>query len=1807
MNKKNLQTLLCGFLAALVGGQSAQAGSVSRQYFSGISSPSDTAIIRQSVSTLTGDPSFPYSPDFNEQLDDFRPFVAGQAVIAGLQGKDNTGADYGSWIRGYIEAPATGVYLFSIASRDDSELWLNTNNVTPSASTPADIHLIAYEPGAGSVIFVGSRLESRVSAPISLIRGQKYYFEVLQKVGAGQGYIQVGWQRPDGVQEIIPALNLAQFEINYATSVDLTGQAPQFNGNGVIASPGGYLAGNITNAVALNEGDQLLLPLDIASPQPTTFVWKTNGVVVPGENLSFFRINHTPATYNGVKIQAVISNNFGAITSAVATVTVTPDNSSPAVLTVDTAGNPNLVEVIYSKIVDPASSTNLANYNITNLAGGGLTITNVILSADQTTVFLTGAFNFSTASNYLITIKNVKDQTTVGNLLSPNPSTVAFTLTAPLGTTYNFESGKPADLTLAGNAVIATNGSVQAPSGSSYLDLTKATASRNGAALFPTRRDVDQVHIKFKTRISDAGTLATSGQPWGDGFSLNLASVLPSGTFTSPQFGYSPVSPGNQFTVYFNSHDNGASQPPEIGVSFNNSVLTNILAGTNGVALNGIPSIVSVDGHWAPVDINLHRDGTLNLAFDGVILLTNYPTPWLGIQSAQLNFGAATRQWYETHWIDDLYINYGEGDVGNVSLASSSILGGTFFEGPTVNLIAAPVGAGPFTYQWYKNGVPITGANGRILTFLAVAGAGGTGGNYSLAVSNSFSGAVSANNTVFIQPDLVPPSIVSARALAGGVNQIILQFSKPLDPATATALATYSSSLFSVTGVALSLDGKTAYVNTTQQRVGAAYPVTITGLKDTTLAGNVLNTNLTIISTLKYSDEIYADNPARYFKLDETNGTAVYTQVAISDVLNTNGTYQNFPVLGVPPLLPSASSNEFAVRFVSARTNWALIPNGGDINDFRGPWPKKSWELWFNASSFPPGVQPGDNAVQAQYHAVAGLWEEGGNQRDATLYLWNSNGIANTATGFLTLHSYNSTPDGPGAPFGLLNSPATYVTYPVTTGVTYHVVGVLDGDPSGQTGGLRLYVNGQQVAQLTNGVGQLYNHNGDVQIAQGNARSHLNASGNFFAFDGVLDEIATYNSVLSSNRILSHYLAGQGVTTVPTASPTLVTSVDPRGNPNRVNVQFNQPVSAATATNLANYVVKTSGNTILPATSARLASDLRTVTLNGAFNFALSNNYNLTVSGVADILVPGNTVASTNLTFTFVTGGPVGVSGSTTPASLTVTENQTAQFAVTATGQAPYSYQWLTNGVAWPGNTNASLTFPALWNFGGNYSVVVSNEFSSITSSPASTLAVQTDVAAPQLTGVRGLAGTLNQILLTFNEPLDPASATNLATYSIPTAGATGLALLGAAISTNGQQVTLTTTAQINGQTNQIAINNLKDRAHVPNTLTVTAQFVSGISYRDEVLAESPVRYYTFDETNGTAFGTLVSKFDTDPTALAGTINYDDGVNGVLVGVPGLVPNVPNNRAFNFNTGNTTNGSVDLPNGRDLTAILGPWPRVTHIFSFRADKLPRVFVDPNTGATNSVEAPGIYGHSYVQFYLYGTQTNSTATNALLVFKANNTSTDGPGTPWGGSSVNTAKYISYPIVAGQTYNVVGVVDGNANITGQLRLYINGTLVGTVLGIGQLYKHPNNPPAFGHAFLTTVQGKGYTIEKQVSGTWADPFHGVIDEFAIINGTLSSSRITQLYNFSQTSAINPSFAVVTNSVVPSAPNISLGSVSGGAFNLSWPVGAAGYYLEYTTNLASGVWLSNPVAPSTVNGFNIVTQAISGGGSKFFRLHHP
>ncbi|MGV3531941.1 MAG: lamin tail domain-containing protein [Chthoniobacteraceae bacterium] len=110
-------------------------------------------------------------------------------LITQLETPSNAADYYTHRVRGFLHAPQTGTYQFWLATDDDGELWLSTDD------TPANKRRIAYING-----WVASRdwnsNPTGKSVAISLVAGQKYYIEALQSEGSGGDNLAVGWSGP---------------------------------------------------------------------------------------------------------------------------------------------------------------------------------------------------------------------------------------------------------------------------------------------------------------------------------------------------------------------------------------------------------------------------------------------------------------------------------------------------------------------------------------------------------------------------------------------------------------------------------------------------------------------------------------------------------------------------------------------------------------------------------------------------------------------------------------------------------------------------------------------------------------------------------------------------------------------------------------------------------------------------------------------------------------------------------------------------------------------------------------------------------------------------------------------------------------------------------------------------------------------------------------------------------------------------------------------------------------------------------------------------------------------------------------------------------------------------------------------------------------------------------------------------------------------------------------------------------------------------------------------------------------------------
>jgi hypothetical protein len=373
--------LLSGFIWAMAVSQ-VNAGYVVRLIYENITG--------SAVSNLTSNPIFP--TDFTSQenigntLDTNGMYVFESPSYA-------YGDNYGSWTRGYFEAPTNGAYTFWLATDDASELWLSTD------TTVGNKKLIAQVNDGTGVGYSGIRQwdkypSQKSTNAINLVKGQKYYFEVLHKEGGGTDFIAVGWTLPDGtLQRPLPGYCLFPYLASDTPFAIPQGQGPQ--------------------PVSVEESRQALFFVDVASPSPNvTFQWYKGIVAIPEATLSWYVIDKT-VLGDAADYKVKVTYLGQPIYSDPATLTVYQDTTPPELVSASSQGNPTQVQVVFSEPVTAASAQNIANYS---LSSG--TIQSATLQADGLTVILKMASLLTPDRAYTLTINNIADLAGQPNLIA---------------------------------------------------------------------------------------------------------------------------------------------------------------------------------------------------------------------------------------------------------------------------------------------------------------------------------------------------------------------------------------------------------------------------------------------------------------------------------------------------------------------------------------------------------------------------------------------------------------------------------------------------------------------------------------------------------------------------------------------------------------------------------------------------------------------------------------------------------------------------------------------------------------------------------------------------------------------------------------------------------------------------------------------------------------------------------------------------------------------------------------------------------------------------------------------------------------------------------------------------------------------------------------------------------------------------------------------------------------------------------------------------------------------------------------------
>ncbi|MBI3868012.1 MAG: lamin tail domain-containing protein [Verrucomicrobia bacterium] len=354
---------------------------VFREVFSGIGGVN--------VSDLTGAPAFPNSPSSTNFITDF------------FEAPTNIDDNYGQRLRALILPPITGSYVFWIATDDGGDLYLSSDE------DPAHKVRIAWVVNWTSSREWGKE-GNQQSAPISLVAGQRYYIEALQKEGSGGDNLAVRWQLPNSViEEPIPASRLWVFG-GAPTSPPIISQQPA--------------------SQSVVEGQSAVFAVQASNADPISYQWRRGTVNITGANSATYTLSPVATSDSSATFRCVLTNSLGSVTSQVATLTVTPDVTPPSLIRAINVGT-NMIELTFSEAVDTATALATPHYSVNN----GVSLSGAAFGSDNRTVRLsTSVITYGVV--YVVTVNGVLDRAATPNAIAAN-SQASFLASpfAPLG------------------------------------------------------------------------------------------------------------------------------------------------------------------------------------------------------------------------------------------------------------------------------------------------------------------------------------------------------------------------------------------------------------------------------------------------------------------------------------------------------------------------------------------------------------------------------------------------------------------------------------------------------------------------------------------------------------------------------------------------------------------------------------------------------------------------------------------------------------------------------------------------------------------------------------------------------------------------------------------------------------------------------------------------------------------------------------------------------------------------------------------------------------------------------------------------------------------------------------------------------------------------------------------------------------------------------------------------------------------------------------------------------------------------------
>lgn len=577
--------------------------------------------------------------------------------------------------------------------------------------------------------------------------------------------------------------------------------------------------------------------------------------------------------------------------------------------------------------------------------------------------------------------------------------------------------------------------------------------------------------------------------------------------------------------------------------------------------------------------------------------------------------------------IDNISIETGSGALAVQPLAATTVLP----HGSRTTLYARVTGDGPYSYQWNRNGQPISGATSFQYT-LPWATSAEEGATYSVTVTVGENSVNSGATTISVAAN--PLAVVGVGSVDGCT--VGVRFNQPVDEATAKTLSNYLINGAAPRAAALLNDGVSVILNPVEELSGA-FTVSVSNVRD-------------LSSTAMTSS-------------DSNGRVEGFVGMAVNNASPPGSNYSFGPgqfdiVGGGADIWTQADQFRFVYKIrtgdfdVFARIPYMDIVRapskaGFDVRDSLAP---QAIQVLAAVNPRSPGRNRAEGTVRQAYNIAAVAWGNGTDQIlvGARSYpdVWlRFTRTGNIFTRYLSTNGVDWTFDGqvtvPLMPqtvyFGLAvcsvangepikavfenyqeftptASTITLVTdVPATLSVNAGSAATIPlhatwsgGNPTNQL---------QVIWQRSNGAG------GFTNIPTAGAGGSLN-TGNLY----IADNDAQFRAILRAPGAADVTSGVTTVTVTDTAAPTATPAV-PAGSLYHINVAFNEPVEAATALDPANYTVVKNGAVpqTLNVVSATFASpDQRTVVLQ-VDSLLTAGDYLVSVRNVKD--TAGNAMA----------------------------------------------------------------------------------------------------------------------------------------------------------------------------------------------------------------------------------------------------------------------------------------------------------------------------------------------------------------------------------------------------------------------------------------------------------------------------------------------------------------------------------------------------------------------------------------------------